>query len=86
MTDKQKFDPSKRYTWAPTDEFILSGKDLGTILNSLRSFISTPEAAKILLAVEANDILEKVMHDAIESGVVKEVLEESLQEEDSLLN
>jgi hypothetical protein len=73
MSENQKYDPSKKYTWTPQDEFVITGEQFGLILNSLRSVISTPEASRILLGVEANDTLEKVMARAVESGVVKEV-------------
>ena len=75
MSEKIKYDPNKKYTWTPQDEFVITGEQFGLILNSLRSFISTPEASRILLAVEANDTLEKVMARAVESGVVKEAPE-----------
>ena len=67
------YDPSKKYTWTPTDEFVLSGSEFGLILNALRSIISTPEASRILLAAEANDAIENIMAKSVEAGVVTEV-------------
>lgn len=78
MSEKITYDPSKRYTWTPQDEFTLTGEQFGLILNALRGMINTPEAAKVLLAAQANDSLESVMAKAVEAGVVKEVPEESV--------
>lgn len=79
MSEKITYDPSKRYTWTPNDQFTLSGEQFGLILNSLRGVISTQEAARILLAAEANNALEQVLANAVESGVVKEAPEEPQQ-------
>lgn len=76
MSEKITYDPSKRYTWTPATEFTLTGEQFGLILNSLRGVISTPEAARILLAAQANDSLESVLAKAVESGVVVEAPEE----------
>lgn len=77
MSEKITYDPTKRYTWTPQDEFVLTGEQFGIILNSLRGIISTPEAAKILVAAQANDSLELVLARAVEAGVAKEVPEET---------
>ena len=79
MSEKITYDPSKRYTWTPQDQFTLTGEQFGLILNSLRGVISTQEAARILLAAEANNALEQVLANAVESGVVKEAPEEQQQ-------
>jgi hypothetical protein len=67
------YDPSKRYTWTPGDEFTLSGEQFGLILNALRVITSTQEAQRILLANDAAQALETAMAQAVEAGVVKEV-------------
>ena len=79
MSDKIAYDPSKRYTWTPATEFTLTGEQFGLILNSLRGVISTPEAARVLLAAQANDSLEAVLAKAVESGAVVEAPEEQQQ-------
>ena len=76
MSEKIKYDPNKRYTWKPEDQFVLTGEQFGLMLNSLRGILSTQEAGKILLADKANDELEAVIAKAVEAGVVKEVPEE----------
>lgn len=69
------YDPNKRYTWTPNDKFELSGAEFGLILNTLRAILNTEEAAKILLADQANQAIERVMAKAVEAGVVKEAEE-----------
>ncbi|NBW33764.1 MAG: hypothetical protein EBR30_01765 [Cytophagia bacterium] len=66
------YDPNKRYTWTPNDKFELSGAEFGLVLNVLRAVLSTEEAAKILLASQANDAIERVLAKAVEADVVKE--------------
>ena len=66
------YDPSKRYTWTPTDKFELSGAEFGLILNTLRAVLNTEEAAKVLLANQANEAIERVLAAAVEADVVKE--------------
>lgn len=73
------YDPSKKYTWTPNDKFELTGSEFGLILNSLRATISTPEAARILLANEANEAVENALAKAVEAGIVKEVNNEPEQ-------
>jgi hypothetical protein len=73
------YDPNKRYTWTPDDKFEISGAEFGLILNSLRATISTPEAARILLANEANQAIENALAKAVEADVVKEVVDQPEQ-------
>jgi len=74
--EKITYDPNKKYSWTPEDSFILSGGEFGVILNTLRAILSTPEASKILLANQANTIVEATLAKAVEAGVVKEAPEE----------
>ena len=70
-----KYNPDKKYTWTPNDNFVLSGGEFGVILNTFRAILGTPEAAKILLAKQANDIIENIMEKNVEAGIIKEVVE-----------
>lgn len=72
---KVSYDPNKKYTWTPDDQFILNGAEFGLILNTLRAILNTPEAAKILLANQANNVIEGTLAKAVEEGVVKEAEE-----------
>ena len=75
MSEKPTFDPSKRYTWGPTDQFTLTGDQFGLILNAIRGVISTPEASRILLAAQASEMIDEVMAKAVEAGIVVEAPE-----------
>jgi len=77
--EKITYDPSKKYSWTPEDTFTLSGSDFGLVLNALRAVLNTREAATILLANQANGIVESVLAGAVEAGVVKEAPEEPQQ-------
>lgn len=69
------YDSNKKYQWNPEDVFTLTGAEFGQVLNALRAVLSTPEASKILMVDRANDAIENVIAKAVESGVVKEKLE-----------
>ena len=69
------YDPNKRYTWTPEDTFTLSGAEFGLILNTVRAYLASEEAARFQLMVQSNDVIERVMSKAVESGAVKEVEE-----------
>ena len=68
-----KFDPAKKYTWAQDTVFTISGGEFGLLLNTLRAITSTKEAQTIILAVEAGDVLEKVLSNGVETGTVVEI-------------
>jgi hypothetical protein len=73
------YDPNKRYSWTPQDQFVMSGSEFGLMLNTFRAILNTPEAAKILMADQANRVVESVLAKAVESGQVKEAPEEEQQ-------
>lgn len=75
--EKPTFDPNKKYTWDAKDTFCFTGHEFGVILNSLRAILSTQEAARIMLASQANDIVELGLSRAVEEGIAKEVAEEA---------
>lgn len=69
------YDPNKKYGWTPDDQFVMSGQEFGIVLNALRSVLNTQEAARILLANEANKAVEGVLARGVENGMVKEIEE-----------
>ena len=73
--NKITYDPNKKYTWTPEDQFVLSGGEFGVILNALRAILNTEEAAKILIANQANNIVEGALAKAVEAGIVVEAPE-----------
>ena len=70
------YNPNKKYTWTPEDSFTLTGGEFGVILNALRGILSTPEAAKILVANQASIVVEGILSKAVEEGIVIEAPEE----------
>ncbi len=73
--ERPVYDPNKKYTWTQEDQFVLSGGEFGLILNTLRAVLNTQEAARILLANQANQVVEGVLARGVESGVIKEEAE-----------
>ena len=69
------YDPSKKYTWQPTDVFSLTGQEFGLILNTIRGILNTEEASKILLANQTNQVIEKLLADSVDAGIAKELIE-----------
>ncbi len=68
-----KYDPSKKYSWNNDDQITISGRDFGLFLNAFRSILNTEEAARILLANEANKAIENIIADYVEKDIIKEV-------------
>jgi hypothetical protein len=74
------YDPAKKYSWTPEDTFTLSGAEFGLVLNALRAILNSQEAARILIANQANTTIEGILGKAVEAGVVKEAAEEATTE------
>ena len=71
-----QYDPNSKYTWKPEDTFTLTGQEFGLILNTVRSYLSSEEAARFQLMIQANEVVEKLMIEGVESNVIKEAIEE----------
>lgn len=71
-----KYDPTKKYTWEPTQVFQLNGNEYGLLLNALRAVISTPEAQRIILAEKAHSLLEDILKKGVEDGFIREYNED----------
>jgi hypothetical protein len=69
------YDANKRYTWTPEDTFTLTGAEFGLVLNTVRAYLASEEAARFQLMMQTNDAIERVMSRAVELDVVKEVEE-----------
>ena len=67
------YDPAKKYTWTPEDTFTMSGKDFGLILNTVRAYLSSEEAARFQLMIQTNEVIEKLMIQGVEADIIKEV-------------
>ncbi len=77
MSEKITYDPNKKYSWTPEDSFTLSGGEFGLVLNALRSILNTAEASRVLIANEANKIIESALQRAVENGIAKESEDET---------
>jgi len=73
------YNPSSRYTWTPEDTFTITGKQFGLILNTVRSYLSSEEAARFQLMVQTNEVIENLMVQGVEADIIKEV-EASVEE------
>lgn len=67
------FDPNKSYTWEKDANFILKGQEFGFILNSLRKSLGTPEAQSVLSQAQSLHIIENLLSEGIQQGIVKEL-------------
>ena len=74
------YDPNKKYSWLPTDKFEITGEQLGSILNTFRMVLSTPEAQRIMFIQQANNAVENIMAKGVENDVIKELPEEAKNE------
>jgi len=74
------YDANKRYTWTPEDVFTLSGAEFGLILNTVRAYMVSEEAARFQLMVKTNEAIESVLSRAVEADVVKEIAREAKEE------
>ena len=75
------YNPSSKYTWTPEDTFTLTGAEFGLFLNTVRAYLSSEEAARFQLMMQANQVIEKVMVSGVEADIIKEVKEEAPIEE-----
>lgn len=76
MSESNKnYDPNKNYNWKNEEVFSMSGAEFGTILNSIRAFLSTEEARKVMIIQQAGAAIEAVLARGVTNGIVKEVEE-----------
>ena len=71
-----QYDPNKRYTWTPEDTFTLNGQEFGLLLNTVRAYLASEEAARFQLMLQANRVIEETLKRAVEEDVVLEAPEE----------
>lgn len=74
-----KYDPAKKYKWEHTDVFQMSGTDFGTIMNALGTFLQI-YGPPIKLAESAYESAQKVLKNAVEFGIAKELPENEPKE------
>lgn len=71
-----QYDANKRYSWNPEDTFTLSGKEFGLLLNTVRAYLASEEAARFQLMIQSNHAIEEILKRAVEDDVVIEAPEE----------
>lgn len=76
-----EYNPNAKYTWTPQDTFELTGQEFGLILNTVRSYLASEDAARFQLMSQSNEVIEKILKASVEAGVVKEVPTEALEAE-----
>lgn len=72
-----QYNPNAKYTWTPEDTFTLTGQEFGLFLNTVRAYLSSEEAARFQLMLQANQVIEKLMIQGVEADIIKEVVEET---------
>jgi hypothetical protein len=72
-----QYNPNAKYTWTPEDTFTLTGQEFGLFLNTVRAYLSSEEAARFQLMLQANQVIEKLMIEGVEADIIKEVVEET---------
>jgi len=70
------YDSQKRYTWTPEDKFEITGQEFGLILNTVRSYLASEDAARFQLMQQTNQVIEKIMKAGVENDVIKEAVDE----------
>ena len=75
MNDSPVYHPGKKYTWDPDAQFVLSGKEFGLWLTTIRGIVTTKEAVQLRMALECNNVIENIMTRGVTSGEIREVLE-----------
>lgn len=67
-----QYDPNAKYIWTPEDTFTLTGQEFGLILNTVRAYLSSEEAARFQLMIQTNQVIEKLMIAGVEADIIKE--------------
>ncbi len=71
-----QYDPNKRYTWTPEDKFELTGQEFGLILNTIRSYLMSEDAARYNLMLQTNEVIQNIMAKGVEADIIKEAPQE----------
>jgi hypothetical protein len=71
-----QYDANKKYSWTPEDTFTLNGQEFGLLLNTVRAYLASEEAARFQLMIKSNHVIEEILKRAVEEDVVLEAPEE----------
>lgn len=74
QTEQKKplFDPTKNYTWKPEDEFVIDGKTLQQVYNTLLAKTQDKEWIQVVNEFESFKALQEVFVRGVEQGVIVE--------------
>ena len=70
------YDPTKRYTWSPDEKIEMTGSEFALMLNAVRSVLNLPEAKAIILAHQANNVIESLMEKNYNQGKIHPIKEQ----------
>jgi hypothetical protein len=73
---EKKTNPANSFKWKPDAVFVMNGQEFGTILNAFRIILDSPEAKRVLFALQAKEISENILARAVQDGIVEEVKKE----------
>lgn len=72
------FNPKARYKWDKDATFEFSGEEFSLIRNLVQAVLQADEVKRVVVSVELNSRLQKLLEASVESGVVYEDLEHKL--------
>lgn len=70
---------NENYSWGPDDKFEISGRTLGLFLNTFRAILRTEQALPILLASKSDAVMDEIIAEYVEKGVIKKVVKQTEQ-------
>jgi hypothetical protein len=78
--EKPKFDPiAKSYQWDGNEEFVIKGGELHFFNQVVDIILNTPEGNRIKAALKAKELINNILSEAYEDGLVREVPNAQLQ-------
>lgn len=70
MQEQPKIATPKNWQWAHDTTFEVSGKTLELFLHLKNSILSNPESQKVIMALQLDELLQKVVEEGIKSGKI----------------
>lgn len=58
------------YVWKGDEKFEVTGQQFELLINTVRAHLSSPEAQKVMLFMQANDALNSIMEEGIKTGKI----------------
>jgi len=66
------FDMNKNYSWSPMEIFPLKGGELHALKQILSALIQPAEAQRAIAAYEALKLVDNIIKEGVEAGLIKE--------------